>query len=74
MVEYAEDVMSSIGAVIAGFDPHVALPACDDSSSLRVIELEEQLVTIRASLVCALHQLLDLKDLNSGYHSTRLSE
>lgn len=42
--------------------------------SLRVKEVEEQLLTLRTSLVCAFNQLLDLKDLNTGVHSTRLAE
>jgi HD-GYP domain-containing protein (c-di-GMP phosphodiesterase class II) len=41
---------------------------------LRVKELEEQHVSFRNSLVCAFNQLLDLKDLNTGVHSTRLAE
>jgi HD-GYP domain-containing protein (c-di-GMP phosphodiesterase class II) len=43
-------------------------------SSLRVKELEESLLSQRASLICAFNQLLDLKDLNTGVHSTRLAE
>ena len=42
--------------------------------SLHVKEMEEQLVSLRTSLICALNQLLDLKDLNTGVHSTRLAE
>jgi HD-GYP domain-containing protein (c-di-GMP phosphodiesterase class II) len=41
---------------------------------LRVKELEEQQTASRNSLICALNQLLDLKDLNTGVHSTRLAE
>ena len=41
---------------------------------LRVKEVEEQLLALRTSLVCAFNQLLDLKDLNTGVHSTRLAE
>jgi HD-GYP domain-containing protein (c-di-GMP phosphodiesterase class II) len=36
--------------------------------------LEEQLSSTMNSLVCGFHQLLDLKDLNTGVHSTRLAE
>jgi HD-GYP domain-containing protein (c-di-GMP phosphodiesterase class II) len=43
-------------------------------ASLRVKELEESLVAQRTSLICAFNQLLDLKDLNTGVHSTRLAE
>jgi HD-GYP domain-containing protein (c-di-GMP phosphodiesterase class II) len=42
--------------------------------SLRVKELEEELAARETSLVCAFNQLLDLKDLNTGVHSTRLAE
>jgi HD-GYP domain-containing protein (c-di-GMP phosphodiesterase class II) len=36
--------------------------------------IEEQLIALRTSVVCAFNQLLDLKDLNTGVHSTRLAE
>lgn len=41
---------------------------------LRVKEVEEQLLALRSSVVCSFNQLLDLKDLNTGVHSTRLAE
>ncbi len=41
---------------------------------LRVKELEEQHVTFQDSLICAFNQLLDLKDIGTGVHSTRLAE
>jgi HD-GYP domain-containing protein (c-di-GMP phosphodiesterase class II) len=41
---------------------------------LRIKELEEQQLSFRNSLICAFNQLLDLKDLNTGVHSTRLAE
>lgn len=44
------------------------------AATLRVKELEDQLSSTRSSLICAFNQLLDLKDLNTGYHSTRLAE
>jgi putative nucleotidyltransferase with HDIG domain len=43
-------------------------------AALRVKEMEEQLSALRTSLICAFNQLLDLKDLNTGVHSTRLAE
>lgn len=43
-------------------------------SPLRVKVIEEQLIALRTSVVCAFNQLLDLKDLNTGVHSTRLAE
>lgn len=41
---------------------------------LQVKQMEEQLAALRTSLVCTLNQLLDLRDLNTGVHSTRLAE
>jgi putative nucleotidyltransferase with HDIG domain len=40
----------------------------------KVKELQTQLLAVRTSVICALNQLLDLKDLNTGVHSTRLAE
>ena len=42
--------------------------------SLRVKQVEEQVTALRSSVICAFTQLLDLKDLNTGVHSTRLAE
>jgi HD-GYP domain-containing protein (c-di-GMP phosphodiesterase class II) len=41
---------------------------------LRVKELEARSARTRASVICAFNQMLDLKDLNTGCHSTRLAE
>jgi HD-GYP domain-containing protein (c-di-GMP phosphodiesterase class II) len=41
---------------------------------MRIKELEEQHVAFRDSVICAFNQLLDLKDLSTGVHSTRLAE
>jgi len=43
-------------------------------SELRVKELEGQMASLRSALVCSFNQLLDLRDLNTGVHSTRLAE
>ena len=42
--------------------------------SLRIKAIEEDMKALRTSVVCAFNQLLDLKDLNTGVHSTRLAE
>ncbi len=42
--------------------------------SLHIKQLEEQTTALRSSVICAFNQLLDLKDLNTGVHSTRLAE
>jgi HD-GYP domain-containing protein (c-di-GMP phosphodiesterase class II) len=44
------------------------------TAALRIKSVEEQVSALRTSLICALNQLLDLKDLNTGVHSTRLAE
>ena len=47
----------------------LALPA-----SFQLKQMEEQALSTRTAIVCAFNQLLDLKDLNTGVHSTRLAE
>ena len=42
--------------------------------NITVKELQTQLLAVRTSVICAMNQLLDLKDLNTGVHSTRLAE
>ncbi len=44
------------------------------TESLRIKQLEEQFSALRSSVICSFNQLLDLKDLNTGVHSTRLAE
>ena len=51
--------------------PPALSTACD---WLRVKELEEQQRSLLRSVVCGFNQLLDLRDLNTGIHSTRLAE
>jgi len=41
---------------------------------LRIKELEEEQLAHRNSVICAFNQLLDLKDISTGVHSTRLAE
>ena len=40
----------------------------------RIRDLENQLRQLRTGCICALNQMLDLKDLSTGVHSTRLAE
>jgi HD-GYP domain-containing protein (c-di-GMP phosphodiesterase class II) len=56
------------------FSVSVRQPSEISQSSLHVKEMEAELSSLRMSLVCALNQLLDLRDLNTGVHSTRLAE
>ncbi len=50
-----------------------SLAACA-ADLLRIKQLEEQTSALRKSVICAFNHLLDLKDLNTGVHSTRLAE
>jgi HD-GYP domain-containing protein (c-di-GMP phosphodiesterase class II) len=43
-------------------------------AALRVKELEAHIAATHTALICAFNQLLDLKDLTTGVHSTRLAE
>jgi HD-GYP domain-containing protein (c-di-GMP phosphodiesterase class II) len=56
--------------------PALALPSKTGwaPEALRIKQLETQITSLRSSVVCALNQMLDLKDLNTGVHSTRLAE
>ena len=49
-------------------------PSFGALESMRIKQLEEQSSALRNSVICAFNQLLDLKDLNTGVHSTRLAE
>jgi putative nucleotidyltransferase with HDIG domain len=44
------------------------------SAGIHVKQMEEEIAALRSSLICSFNQLLDLKDLNTGVHSTRLAE
>ncbi len=50
----------------------ITLHAAPDSLRLKLVE--EQVSALRTSVIGAFNQLLDLKDLNTGVHSTRLAE
>jgi HD-GYP domain-containing protein (c-di-GMP phosphodiesterase class II) len=56
------------------FSVPVPQPSQLYSASLQVKEMEAELSALRMSLICAFNQLLDLRDLNTGVHSTRLAE
>ena len=50
------------------------VPAPFSWEPLQATERQEELRTIRKATVCALNHMLDLKDLNTGVHGTRLAE
>jgi HD-GYP domain-containing protein (c-di-GMP phosphodiesterase class II) len=56
--------------VISTLEPHG--PGASDRR--RLVDLDDQLKKIRAGAIFALNQMLDLKDLDTGLHSTRLAE
>jgi HD-GYP domain-containing protein (c-di-GMP phosphodiesterase class II) len=45
-----------------------------DQDRLAVLELQEELMKLRTATIFALNEMLDLKDLNTGLHSSRLAE
>lgn len=51
-----------------------AMPVHVATELLRIKQVEQQISALRTSVICAFNQLLDLKDLNTGVHSTRLAE
>ncbi|HYL12458.1 MAG TPA: HD-GYP domain-containing protein [Terriglobales bacterium] len=59
---------------MATFADQYLASATGIATTLRVKELEEQQHTLLKSVICAFNQLLDLRDLNTGIHSTRLAE
>src|SRR5260370_15176786 len=56
------------------FSVPVRQPSELSCAVMEVEEMEGELLALRMSLVCAFNQLLDLGDLNTGVHSTRLAE
>jgi HD-GYP domain-containing protein (c-di-GMP phosphodiesterase class II) len=54
------------------FSPRVSLGSSSDRLDIK--QLEEQLRILRTATICALNQMLDMKDLDTGMHSTRLAE
>src|SRR5262245_236526 len=52
--------------------PRIEPPAA--TPTLRLKQLEEQLRTVYSGVVLGLNQLQDLRDLDTGVHSTRLAE
>ena len=54
--------------------PEAAWVLNNAPDSLKVKMLEERLEVARSAVIFGLNQLLDLKDLNTGVHSTRLAE
>ncbi len=65
-------VSSAVGEMIPVFAMSSTPEWAPDS--LRIKQVEEQVSALRNSVICAFNQLLDLKDLNTGVHSTRLAE
>src|ERR1700680_1977979 len=49
-------------------------PVSGALESLRIKQLEEQSAALRNSVICAFNQRRELKNLNTGVHSTRLAE
>jgi HD-GYP domain-containing protein (c-di-GMP phosphodiesterase class II) len=54
--------------------PATTNPILTSPAAFQIKLLEQQASVLRNSVICAFNQLLDLKDLNTGVHSTRLAE
>jgi HD-GYP domain-containing protein (c-di-GMP phosphodiesterase class II) len=67
-VEQVSEAPASAAGVSGSHAVHWCPP------NVRLKQAEEQLTALRTSMICAFNQLLDLKDLNTGVHSTRLAE
>jgi HD-GYP domain-containing protein (c-di-GMP phosphodiesterase class II) len=52
----------------------MSLGPLGNSAGLRIKELEQQQNSLLKSVICGFNQLLDLRDLGTGVHSTRLAE
>src|SRR5580700_2667686 len=52
----------------------IATDPLASSAGLRIKELEQQQLSLLKSVICGFNQLLDLRDLGTGVHSTRLAE
>ncbi len=72
--------LGRLGDLALGFDSpwRVANPQSSSPDSctapLQLKAAQEEISALRSAVVCSLNQLLDLKDLNTGVHSTRLAE
>jgi putative nucleotidyltransferase with HDIG domain len=66
---------SSLQRLSQPFKQQVVLDASTwQPQLLKIKSIEEQLSALNSAVICAFNQLLDLKDLNTGVHSTRLAE
>jgi HD-GYP domain-containing protein (c-di-GMP phosphodiesterase class II) len=53
---------------------HISDSLAGSMAGLRIKELEQQQNSLMKSVICGFNQLLDLRDLGTGVHSTRLAE
>jgi HD-GYP domain-containing protein (c-di-GMP phosphodiesterase class II) len=53
---------------------HISGNLAVNTAGLRIKELEQQQNSLLKSVICGFNQLLDLRDLSTGVHSTRLAE
>jgi HD-GYP domain-containing protein (c-di-GMP phosphodiesterase class II) len=69
-----EAAPEAAGTPAVRFDPPGPQSASWCPTNIQLKQVEEKLGALRTSVICAFNQLLDLKDLNTGVHSTRLAE
>jgi HD-GYP domain-containing protein (c-di-GMP phosphodiesterase class II) len=70
----ASELVSEVHTGNTTMTPATNQPLLASPEAFRIKLLEEQASLLRNSVICAFNQLLDLKDLNTGVHSTRLAE
>jgi HD-GYP domain-containing protein (c-di-GMP phosphodiesterase class II) len=63
-----------VGSFLQPSSSEFSVDLSSGNAWLRVKELEEQQHSLLKSVICGFNQLLDLRDLNTGIHSTRLAE
>jgi HD-GYP domain-containing protein (c-di-GMP phosphodiesterase class II) len=73
-IRTAQPLSAAFVPSVSSPNPLLISPSQAGVTPLRIKKMEEQFSALRTSLICALNQLLDLKDLNTGVHSTRLAE
>jgi HD-GYP domain-containing protein (c-di-GMP phosphodiesterase class II) len=74
VLEAASQVQLAAGTPASSFDGPERRCGHWCPPDVRLKQVEEQFSALRTSAICAFNQLLDLKDLNTGVHSTRLAE
>lgn len=74
VLEPASQAEMASGAPAFSLEIGERRPASFCLPDVRLKQVEERFGALRTAMICSFNQLLDLKDLNTGVHSTRLAE